>query len=149
MFCIIIYDYAPYMSSLKSSVLMTLVTRSDGTRFGLSPRTSYKGTLIEGSKPMADDEKAWEELAKNTLRAAMMQRGISYAALAERLETIGVHDNELNLRNKVSRGRFTAVFLMQCLKALDAEWIHIPSNIDEATGKSGAQFLARRDGPAK
>lgn len=98
---------------------------------------------------MADDEKAWEELAKNTLRAAMMQRGISYAALAERLETIGVHDNELNLRNKVSRGRFTAVFLMQCLKALDAEWIHIPSNIDEATGKSGAQFLARRDGPAK
>ena len=93
---------------------------------------------------MATDEKAWEELAKNTLRAAMMQRGVSYAALAKRLKAIGVHDNELNLRNKVSRGRFTAVFLMQCLNALEAEWIHIPSNFDEATGKSGAQFLARK-----
>lgn len=93
---------------------------------------------------MPADEKVWEELAKNILRAAMMQRGVSYAALTERLEAIGVHDNELNLRNKVSRGRFTAVFLMQCLKALDAEWIHIPSNVDEATGKTGAQFLARK-----
>lgn len=93
---------------------------------------------------MANDEKVWEALAKNTLRAAMMQRGVSYAALAERLEEIGVHDNEVNLRNKVARGRFTAVFLMQCLKALEAEWIHIPSNVDEASGKTGAQFLARK-----
>ena len=69
---------------------------------------------------MPTDEKIWEDLAKNVLRAAMMQRGVSYAVLAERLETIGVHDNEVNLRNKVARGRFTTVFLMQCLKALDA-----------------------------
>ncbi len=96
---------------------------------------------------MPTDEKAWEELAKNTLRAAMMQRGVSYAALAERLDAIGVQDNELNLRNKVSRGRFTAVFLMQCLQALEAEWIHIPSSLDEAAGKSGAQALAKKKRP--
>ena len=96
---------------------------------------------------MTTEEKVWEELAKNTLRAAMMQRGASYAVLAERLEAIGVHDNELNLRNKVSRGRFTAVFLMQCLKALEAEWIHIPASLEEATGKSGAQYLAKKSKP--
>ncbi|WP_375289602.1 DUF6471 domain-containing protein [Qipengyuania sp.] len=93
---------------------------------------------------MANDEKVWEALAKNTLRAAMMQRGVSYAVLAERLEEIGVHDNEVNLRNKVARGRFTAVFLMQCLKALEAEWIHIPASLEEATGKQGAQHLAKK-----
>jgi hypothetical protein len=49
-----------------------------------------------------------------------------------------------NLRNKVSRGRFTAVFLLQCLKALDAEWIHIPASLDEAAEKGGAQALARK-----
>ena len=95
------------------------------------------------------DEKAWEELAKNILRAEMMRQGVSYAALAERLATYGVRDNELNLRNKVSRGRFTAVFLMQCLKALDAGWIHIPASLEEATAKGGAQRLAKITPPAK
>jgi hypothetical protein len=96
---------------------------------------------------MPTDEKIWEDLAKNVLRAAMMQRGVSYAVLAERLEAIGVHDNEVNLRNKVARGRFTAVFLMQCLKALEAEWIHIPSSIEDAAGTGGAQILAKKETP--
>ena len=91
------------------------------------------------------DEKGWEELAKNILRAEMMKNGVSYATLAERLATLGITDNELNLRNKVSRGRFTAVFLMQCLKALDAEWIHIPPSLEVASGKGGAQTLARKN----
>ncbi len=93
---------------------------------------------------MSSDEKIWEELSKNTLRGAMMSKGVSYAALAERLSAIGVEDNELNLRNKVSRGRFTAVFLMQCLHVLGAEWIHLPKDLDDAAGKNGAQFLARK-----
>lgn len=90
------------------------------------------------------NDKAWEELVKNMLRAEMMRRGVSYAALADRLADLGIIDNELNLRNKVSRGRFTSVFLMQCLKALEAEWIYIPKTLQEATGKSGAQALARK-----
>ena len=99
----------------------------------------------ETSPPLP--EKAWEELGKNILRAEMMRRGVSYAGLAERLAGIGITDNELNLRNKVSRGRFTAVFLLQCLKALEAEWIHLPAALDEAAGKGGAQALARRTDP--
>lgn len=92
------------------------------------------------------DEKGWEELAKNILRAEMMRRGVSYATLVERLAAYGIKDNELNLRNKVSRGRFTAVFLMQCLRAIGVEWIHIPTELDEGTGKGGAQALARGSG---
>jgi hypothetical protein len=88
-------------------------------------------------------DKAWEELVKNVLRAEMMRRGVSYAALAERLAVFGITDNELNLRNKVSRGRFTAVFLMQCLKALEVEWVHVPASIEAAAQKGGAQALAQ------
>jgi RecB family endonuclease NucS len=60
----------------------------------------------------------WEEMAKGILRAEMARRGATYATLAEGLATIGVDDNERNLRNKVSRGKFTAGFLLQCLSAL-------------------------------
>ena len=98
----------------------------------------------QAPSPSPINEKVWEELAKNILRAEMMRHGVSYATLAERLATYGITDNELNLRNKVSRGRFTAVFLMQCLKALEAEWIHLPASLDEAVGKGGAQVLARK-----
>jgi hypothetical protein len=93
------------------------------------------------------DDKAWEEMVKNILRAEMMRHGVSYATLAERLALFGITDNELNLRNKVSRGRFTAVFLVQCLKALDAEWIHMPASLDDAARKGGAQAMAK--GPTK
>lgn len=60
----------------------------------------------------------WEEKAKGILRAEMARRGITYAQLVEKLAEIGIDDNERNLRNKVSRGKFTAGFLLQCLTAL-------------------------------
>lgn len=60
----------------------------------------------------------WEEQAKGLLRGEMARRGVTYGQLAERLAAIGIDDNERNLRNKVSRGKFTAGFLLQCLSAL-------------------------------
>lgn len=38
--------------------------------------------------------------------------------LVVKLGEIGVKEDERNLRNKVSRGKFTAGFLLQCLAAL-------------------------------
>lgn len=91
----------------------------------------------------AIDENGWDEVVKNMLRGQMMHNGVSYAALAERLATLGVDDNELNLRNKVARGRFSATFFVQCMKALGTEWVHIPGELDAASRKGGAQALAR------
>ncbi|MBV8888118.1 MAG: hypothetical protein JO305_00440 [Alphaproteobacteria bacterium] len=48
----------------------------------------------------------------------MTRRGVTYDQLAEKLGAIGVNDSPVNLRNKVARGRFTAVFLIQCLEAI-------------------------------
>ena len=70
---------------------------------------------------MADDvpeRTDWEEQAKAILRVEMARKGLTYAHLAERLAAIGIDDNERNLRNKVSRGKFTAGFLLQCLTAI-------------------------------
>lgn len=61
------------------------------------------------------------KLEEELLRAEMARRGMTYAQLAERLAAIGIDENERNLRNKVSRGKFTAGFLLQCLSAIGSQ----------------------------
>lgn len=65
----------------------------------------------------------FETRAKNLLKGELKRRGVTYAQLADRLATIGVIENERNLTNKISRGGFTAAFLLQCLAAIGATTI--------------------------
>lgn len=84
--------------------------------------------LYDDTRIMEDDmadRTDWEEMAKGLLRAEMARRSITYAQLAEKLAAIGVDDNERNLRNKVSRGKFTAGFLLQCFSAIEVNQINI------------------------
>lgn len=62
----------------------------------------------------------YETLAKNLLKGELKRRGITYAQLADKLAEIGVSENDRNLNNKISRGGFTAAFLLQCLTAIGA-----------------------------
>lgn len=61
----------------------------------------------------------YETRAKNLLKGELKRRGVTYAQLAEKLAGIGVVENERNLNNKISRGGFTAAFLLQCLTAIE------------------------------
>lgn len=67
----------------------------------------------------------WEAKARGLLRGEMARQNVTYAQLAERLAALGVHDDERNLRNKVSRGKFTAAFMLQCLTALEASSLRL------------------------
>lgn len=67
----------------------------------------------------------YETRAKNLLKGELKRRGITYAGLAEKLATIGVVENERNLNNKISRGGFTAAFLLQCLEAIGASSLRL------------------------
>ena len=67
----------------------------------------------------------WEAKARGILRAEMTRRGLSYAQLVEKLAEIGVKDDERNVRNKVSRGKFTAAFMLQCLEAIGCNTVSI------------------------
>ena len=60
----------------------------------------------------------WEAKARGLLRAEMARQQVTYAQLVEKLATFGIKEDERNLRNKVSRGKFTAAFLLACLEAL-------------------------------
>jgi hypothetical protein len=62
----------------------------------------------------------YETRAKNLLKGELKRRGVTYAQLAEKLKELGVQENERNLNNKISRGGFTAAFLIQCLTAIGA-----------------------------
>jgi hypothetical protein len=68
--------------------------------------------------PKAADQDQWTIKAKNILKGELKRRGITYAQLAERLGEMGVHENERNLNNKISRGGFTAGFFVMCLEAI-------------------------------
>lgn len=72
---------------------------------------------------MADTE--WEAKVKGLLKAELKRRNVSYAQLVEKLADIGVMDSEPNIRNKLSRGKFTAVFLVQCLEAIGCSSLHL------------------------
>ena len=70
-------------------------------------------------------EVGFETHAKNLLKAELKRRGITYAGLAAKLVAIGVTENERNLNNKISRGGFTAAFLLQCLGAIGASSLQL------------------------
>ena len=59
------------------------------------------------------------------MRSTMARNGTTYAQLIDLLAEKGIDDNERNLRNKVSRGKFTAGFLLQCLSALGCTQLHL------------------------
>ena len=51
--------------------------------------------------------------AANMLKAELKRKGVTYAQLAD---LIG--DKEVNIRNKLARGKFSAAFLLHCLTAI-------------------------------
>lgn len=67
----------------------------------------------------------WEAKARGIIRAEMARQNVTYSQLVERLESIGVKEDERNLRNKVSRGKFTAAFMLECLAALGSHSLRL------------------------
>lgn len=67
----------------------------------------------------------WEARAANLLKAELKRKGVTYSALVGRLAEIGVTEKEANVRNKLSRGKFTAAYLLQCMEAIDCRTIRL------------------------
>ncbi|MGB7433401.1 MAG: DUF6471 domain-containing protein [Ahrensia sp.] len=55
------------------------------------------------------------------LQVELKRKGVTYAQLVDKLAAIGVDEKKVNVRNKLSRGKFTAAFLLQCLSAIGSE----------------------------
>jgi 3-mercaptopyruvate sulfurtransferase SseA len=74
---------------------------------------------------MARKTKDWQALVKGILKGELARRDLSYADLADKLGEIGIKENRRNITNKVGRGNFSAVFLVQCLEAIGVKTIRI------------------------
>ena len=67
----------------------------------------------------------WENKAKGLLKAELKRRNITYPELVEKLALLGVVETPENIANKISRGKFTAVFLMQCMDAIGCQTLRL------------------------
>ncbi|MEY8842900.1 DUF6471 domain-containing protein [Cribrihabitans sp. XS_ASV171] len=66
------------------------------------------------------EQTEWEARAANLLKAELKRAGVTYSALAER-----IGDKEANIRNKLSRGKFSAAFMLHCLQAIGASELRL------------------------
>ena len=94
--------------------------------------TATKHRPLAARPPKPEPRKAvpinaeYEEKAKALLRYAMSQRGIGPDELAERLKKMGVDISAGGAANKISRGGFSAIFLLQCMEALEINLATLP-----------------------
>lgn len=60
----------------------------------------------------------WNVEAKAILKAELARKDIGYKKLSQLLAQIGVDETPSAITNKMSRGTFSFVFFLQCMKAL-------------------------------
>jgi hypothetical protein len=77
---------------------------------------------------MADIDKEWQVKVAGMVKAEMARRNVSYRELEARLRALGVQDNEKNLSTKISRGKFTAAFFVQCMRAVGCRTIRLDAD---------------------
>jgi hypothetical protein len=71
------------------------------------------------------DQNEWEKQAANLLKSELKRKGVTYAQLVEKLSTIGINEKEVNVANKLSRGKFSAAFMLACLKVIQTHHLHL------------------------
>lgn len=70
-------------------------------------------------------EKVWQDRVKGLLKAELKRRNLGYRELAEKLTAMGIPETEANIKNKISRGGFTAAFFIQCLVAIGCQSLRL------------------------
>ena len=67
---------------------------------------------------------AFEEKAKELLKKALAERQMTHGGLIDALTSLGVPPiKEQAMTNKISRGGFSAAFLLQCIDAMGLELV--------------------------
>ena len=78
----------------------------------------------------------WHEQAKRLLKSELVRRGITNDELVRLLENIDVKETKASIDSKISRGAFSAGFLLQCLNAIGCRTllteIEVSSVVEEA-----------------
>lgn len=90
------------------------------------PRAKQAGPPKAKAWKQNEANLAYEDRAKTLLRFAIKQSGLTYADLSTELLSLGFEITPAALENKISRGGFSAAFLMQCMDALKTNLVSLP-----------------------
>ena len=77
--------------------------------------------LIKSAQPY----EAWEQAAKELIEIEMVKRDMSYKQLARLLGELGIDESPGQINRKINRKRFSAAFLIACLRAMDVKAISL------------------------
>jgi predicted methyltransferase MtxX (methanogen marker protein 4) len=69
--------------------------------------------------------KNWNVNVKRLLKSELIKRGVSHADLALLLQRVGIDETKAGIDSKISRGTFSASFLMQCLSVIGCTKLEI------------------------
>jgi Domain of unknown function (DUF6471) len=72
-----------------------------------------------------DGEEQWAERTKRFIKAELKRADVTYEQLAERLSAMGFTETKASIANKVSRGTFSAAFLIASLKAVECRTLRV------------------------
>lgn len=67
----------------------------------------------------------WSNKAKRLLKSELVRRGVSNSQLAQLLSDIGVEETKSSIDSKISRGTFSASFLLQCLSVIGCKKVDV------------------------
>ncbi len=66
-----------------------------------------------------------EDMPKYLIKSELQRRGLKVKDLVEKLKPYGESLTEKSFNNKMSRGGFSAVFFLKCMKAIGVKNINI------------------------
>ena len=72
-----------------------------------------------------DSEELWAERAKRFLKAELKRADVTYDDLADRLSKMGLSETIGSIANKISRGTFSATFMLASLKAIGCQNVRV------------------------
>lgn len=67
----------------------------------------------------------FNDLPKNLIKSELKRRGLKVKNLVDLLKPFGEELTELSFNNKMSRGGFSAVFFLKCMRALDVKDLRV------------------------
>jgi hypothetical protein len=76
--------------------------------------------------PLAAKEKEWGDKARLFLKAELKRAGLTYAEMAQRLNSHGFDgETEASINSKLVRGTFAASFFLACLAVLEMDGVRL------------------------
>lgn len=89
-------------------------------------RAKPKGPPPAKARKQMEANLQFEGRAKDLLRFSIKQADSTYSDLSAALGKMGIEITPAALENKISRGGFSAAFLLQCAEALSVNVVTLP-----------------------